>query len=168
MSTLDPLCSLDEALKQLMPILRRYIHSILVTRSLHANTDDVLQKVLMVLADRWQDCTDTKHAECQAFTTAYRACIDLIRGQRITYELRASDLTNKLEEQFQIPIENLELAKAVHELDDVDRMVIISHYFDKMTFKEIGAVLNKPETTVRKIAERARKKLYKCLLNIGE
>ena len=53
----------------------------------------------------------------------------------------------------------LDLQKALSELDSVQREVVVLHYFEGFSLREVGEILERKENSVQVIAHRARAKL---------
>jgi len=51
--------------------------------------------------------------------------------------------------------------QALRQLKPIFQTVLIYHYYENLSFKEIGKIIGKKETAVRKLAQRAREEFYR-------
>ncbi|RLB05500.1 MAG: FliA/WhiG family RNA polymerase sigma factor [Deltaproteobacteria bacterium] len=74
----------------------------------------------------------------------------------------STDSSNPLEQLEQKELEN-QLVKAIEHLPDKEKLVISLYYYDQLTMKEIGQILNVSESRVSQIHSRAMLRLRNAL-----
>ncbi len=142
----------------------------LATILLHddAESKDVVHDIFARLLDDHSDLRE-ETAESYLLTSVRNRCLNVIRSRQIqerVEHLYLLDLdttitpTERLEEELKI------LLQSVSQLDPpVCRDIIIQHFRDGMTFKEIASHLGVSETTVYKHLRRALSQLRTHLKN---
>ncbi len=58
--------------------------------------------------------------------------------------------------------------QTINRLKPIFQAVLIYHYYENLSFKEIGKILGKKEAAVRKLAQRAREEFYRLYKKFGK
>ena len=126
----------------------------------HADTEDVLQEVLLKYVLRSDVFENTEHEKAWFIRVTLNSCKDylksLVRHQTVPLDLL-------LEERPNISPEYLDVLEAVLSLQKNYRVVIYLHYYEGYTAKEIGKLLNKKENTIYSLLSRGREQLKQIL-----
>lgn len=138
-----------------------------------ADTDDVTQEVFVTIYQKLHSFQGNSSLKSWIYSIAINKCKDHLRSwqsrnKRLMEKLITSSHTSTKEE---ITPEEMALQKdsssalfqTVMNLPIKYREVIILFYFKDFSTKEIGAILNLKESTVRTRLNRGREKLKECL-----
>lgn len=122
----------------------------------HADTEDVLQEVLLKYVLRSDIFESQEHEKAWFIRVTLNSCKDflksLLRRQTVPLELLS-------EESASVTPESLDVLETVLALPEKYKIVIYLHYYEGYTAKEIGALLNKRENTVYSLLSRGRERL---------
>jgi len=122
----------------------------------HADTEDVLQEVLLKYVLRSDIFESQEHEKAWFIRVTLNSCKDFLKSlfRRQTVPL---DLLS--EESASVTPESLDVLEAVLALPEKYKIVIYLHYYEGYTAREIGALLNKRENTVYSLLSRGRERL---------
>lgn len=107
------------------------------------------------------------------YRIAYHACIDALKRNRqytvsedasTFWESWVGEEDNALE-QMVTQDRNATLRKAIDNLPTDEQTILMMHYFEELSLKEIATVVNLSLTNVKVKLHRSRKKLYELLEN---
>ena len=122
----------------------------------HADTEDVLQKVLLKYVLRSDVFASAEHEKAWFIRVTLNSCKDLLKS---LFRKRTVPLELLAEESASVLPENLEVIEAVLALPERYKLVIYLHYYEGYTAKEIGKLLNKKENTIYSLLSRGREQL---------
>lgn len=156
--------------------LVRYIAFQLTRNS--ADADEVLQDVFVQVQKSLKDLKDPKNLKAWISRITYSKAKLLFRSRKDVYldSDKIEVLYNKLEDRMEyLPSEKAKyqanfdvLYKCILTLSDDYREVISLFYFGQMSLKEIIAILNIPEGTVKSRLLYAKKNLRKAIVAYEE
>ena len=126
----------------------------------HANTEDVLQAVLLKYVLRSDVFENTEHEKAWFIRVTLNSCKDYLKS---LFRHQTVPLDLLLEESPNISPEYLDVLEAVLSLPENYRVVIYLHYYEGYTAKEIGKLLNKKENTIYSLLSRGREQLKQIL-----
>ena len=126
----------------------------------HADTEDVLQEVLLKYVLRSDVFENTEHEKAWFIRVTLNSCIDYLKS---LFRHQTVPLDLLLEERPNISPEYLDVLEAVLSLQKNYRVVIYLHYYEGYTAKEIGKLLNKKENTIYSLLSRGREQLKQIL-----
>ncbi len=90
----------------------------------------------------------------------------LLRNRVITEDIDDyTDITDDIDiiDEIQHRDDRIILSRAIKSMDEIYSYVIVAHYINEMSVKEISEELNLPEKTIYTRLRRARQALYKIL-----
>lgn len=163
-------------------LINRYTSSIFNFTVRLTNKNDAPDIVQDTFIKAWKNIKkfDFKKASFKTwiFTIARNTTIDSLRKKKSILFSEILDLEKDETFADNIPDENLLPDEALQKLEDTETLnmaleklnpkykeILILHYQEEMTFKEIGYILNKPLNTIKSIHHRTIKELKKILLN---
>lgn len=157
----------EQIYKQYKPKVFGYI----VSRTNDINTaEDICADVFLKIYDKLDSFDSTKASiSTWIYTITHNTVVNYYRGIHETteYEQELPDINNQTEEQF-INKENLELlAKALEQLEERERDVIIFHYYSRLTLKEIGLKMGYSYSYMKILHNKALDNLKQKLLKMG-
>lgn len=126
----------------------------------HADTEDVLQEVLLKYVLRSDVFENTEHEKAWFIRVTLNSCKDYLKS---LFRHQTVPLDLLLEESPSISPEYLDVLEAVLSLQKNYRVVIYLHYYEGYTAKEIGKLLNKKENTIYSLLSRGREQLKQIL-----
>ncbi len=126
----------------------------------HADTEDVLQEVLLKYVLRSDVFENTEHEKAWVIRVTLNSCKDYLKS---LFRHQTVPLDLLLEERPNISPEYLDVLEAVLSLQKNYRVVIYLHYYEGYTAKEIGKLLNKKENTIYSLLSRGREQLKQIL-----
>lgn len=126
----------------------------------HADTEDVLQEVLLKYVLRSDVFENTEHEKAWFIRVTLNSCKDYLKS---LFRHQTVPLDLLLEERPNISPEYLDVLEAVLSLQKNYRVVIYLHYYEGYTAKEIGKLLNKKENTIYSLLSRGREQLKQIL-----
>jgi len=134
----------------------------------HLRDSDAAKDVVQdTFAKVWvkRDNIDGKKIKSYLFTTAYNTLIDYTRKQKFTEEVEVID-----KHYSQGPIKNMDLQETLHkaldQLPEIQRSVILLRDYEGYDYAEIGKITNLKESQVKVYIFRARKRLKQILVSV--
>ena len=130
------------------------------------NEDDAYDVLQEALIKMYKNITKLENKEAFLFWSRriiVNCCYDLINKNK-----KIVDMTNKLVDTFEETREDIyncedELVKKLEQLDPDLRLTVTLYYYNDLSTKEIGEILEIPVGTVKSRLSRARGKLYEIL-----
>ena len=130
------------------------------------NEDDAYDVLQEALIKMYKNITKLENKEAFLFWSRriiVNCCYDLINKNK-----KIVDMTNKLVDTFEETREDIyncedELVKKLEQLDPDLRLTVTVYYYNDLSTKEIGEILEIPVGTVKSRLSRAREKLYEIL-----
>ena len=100
---------------------------------------------------------------------AINCCKNIIRTQwfRNARNNLEENMVNAPESPIEDFLEKDSISRAIMELNENDRKIIILYYYQELSMKEIAGIIGKSENTTIQRLNRARKKLRNILLEVG-
>lgn len=100
---------------------------------------------------------------------AINCCKNIIRTQ--WFRNARNNLEEHMVNATESPIENFlekdSISRAIMELNENDRKIVILYYYQELSMKEIAGIIGKSENTTIQRINRARKKLKNILAEVG-
>lgn len=153
-----------QLVEPLIPALRRYARSLLGDRS---SADDLVQDCLERAISRWHQRRPDGNARTWLFTILHNLAVNQLRQKaRRGTHLSIDDVA---EDSFARPapqedtIRQAELLRALGELPDDQRSVLLLVSIEDMSYAEVAQVLEIPMGTVMSRLSRAREKLLRSI-----
>lgn len=100
-----------------------------------------------------------KYFSTWLFRILIRECYKLLRKQKKELPYEDEVLLEKLESKDDTALETSYIKEALAKLKPAYQIAIILFYYHDLSIKDISAVLEKPESTIKTHLRRARKKL---------
>lgn len=122
----------------------------------HADTEDILQEVLLKYVLRSDVFQNIEHEKAWFIRVTINACKDFLKS---LFRHSAIPLELLSEEAASITPEHSEVLEAVLSLPEKYKDAIYLHYYEGYTAKEIGILLNKKENTIYSLLSRGRELL---------
>lgn len=130
------------------------------------NEDDAYDALQEALIKMYRNITKLESKEAFNFWSRriiVNCCYDLINKNK-----KVVDITTKLTETFEETREDIydcedELVKILEQLEPDLRLTVTLYYYNDLSTKEIGEILQIPIGTVKSRLSRAREKLYEIL-----
>ncbi|MFA5076106.1 MAG: sigma-70 family RNA polymerase sigma factor [Patescibacteria group bacterium] len=142
-----------------------------------AEAEDITQEVFIKVWRNLQKFDQTKNFKTWLYKIAYNTCIDFLRRQKaipfseFEDEAGRNPIVDNLADPAPLPPELFErqdlaaqLTAAIDQLPLKDRTVVLLHYQNQLTFREIADALDQPLNTVKSRYQRALFVLKKHLL----
>ena len=156
--------------KELQKLFKQHYRQMyrLATTLLHDDTEskDVVHDIFAQLLDDHRDLRE-ETAETYLLTSVRNRCLNVIRSRQIqerVQHLYLLDLDTTITPTERLEEELRALHKGVDQLDPpIYRDIIMQHFRDGITFKEIACRLGVSETTVYKHLRRALSQLRQQL-----
>ena len=134
----------------------------------HLKNKDAAKDVVQdTFAKVWvkRDNIDGQKVKSYLFTTAYNTLIDATRKQKYTEEF------DTIDKHFsQAPVKDMDLQSVLHkaldQLPEIQRSVILLRDYEGYDYAEIGKITNLKESQVKVYIFRARKKLKQILVSV--
>ncbi len=123
-----------------------------------ADCEDAIQTAILQAYEHLPQLRDRKKFRGWCMRIVKHACYDLLRKRRDTLPLNEELAADTL------PVENLDLYRALTHLRAESRIVLVLHYSEQYTQKEIAEILNIPAGTVASRLSRARNELRNLLM----
>jgi len=143
--------ALADAIAALTPELYRYAAGILLSR---ADAEDAVQAAFLSF---WRHRTSVRSPDAvraYLYRCTYRACVDIIRRNRLFLPLPRQEDTRVLSETMQTALSRLSAA---------ERAIVYERAVLETPYADLAAHLGLREDNVRKKYERAKKKLAALL-----
>ncbi|HDL74908.1 MAG TPA: RNA polymerase sigma factor [bacterium] len=126
--------------------------------------EDLTSEVFLRGWKSFQEKEDIKNINAFLYQIARNLVVDYYRqkGKAQVVSIETWEITDEetdLESDAVFQSELKEIQKAISKLKDDYQNVIIWHYLDELSIKEIARILDKPEGTVRVMLHRALKSL---------
>lgn len=138
---------------------RLYAHAAVILRSA-SDAEDAAEEAVYQLFKRTKPFESEEHCRAWLIRVTVNASLKILRRRKRFTDSEAE--LEKLTSQFEYP-EQSELFIAVSELAEKYKTVILLHYYENMSAKEISKTLKISVTAVTTRLERARKQLKKKL-----
>ena len=130
------------------------------------NEDDAYDVLQEALIKMYKNITKLENKEAFLFWSRriiVNCCYDLISKNK-----KVVDITTKLTENFEETREDIydcedELVKILEQIEPDLRLTATLYYYDDLSTREIGEILQIPVGTVKSRLSRAREKLYEIL-----
>lgn len=130
------------------------------------NEDDAYDALQEALIKMYKNITKLENKEAFNFWSRriiVNCCYDLINKNK-----KVVDITTKLTENFEETREDIydcedELVKILEQIEPDLRLTATLYYYDDLSTREIGEILQIPVGTVKSRLSRAREKLYEIL-----
>lgn len=139
-----------------------------------SHREQALDVVQEVFARTWQYLSEGKEIDNMKsflYTSAYRSVVDFYRKKKSTsLDLMRDEGFDLADDKGDVPllsVDSEKILKAVHELDDNYREIILLRYINELGPKEIGEVLGLSENVVSVRIHRGLQKLRE-ILHINE
>lgn len=157
----------ENSLKMLIDKYTSSIYNFISRFVKDAQRDDVVQEVFIKV---WKNLENFDKEKSQfktwLFVIARNTTTDYLRKKKMilfsSLDKEEENFGESIEDEIILPDEALQklqdkelLDKVLNELKDEYRTVILLHYQEDMSFKEIGEVLGKPLNTVKSYHQRA-------------
>jgi len=138
--------------------IRRYLFFKLPTAQ---DADELTSEVFL---RGWEFSTSTRveHAGALFFQIARRLISDFYRANKEMVPLGGLQLEAE-RETFEEKSEVWQIAKSLHKIKDEYRELIILHYLNDMSVKEIATIFDKTPNNIRVSLHRARKALKRVV-----
>ena len=152
--------ALEELIRHFYPDVYRYIYLKLTIKE---DAKDLCQEVFLRFIRQIPMYHDKGKLVNYLYTIAYSVCMDYFRKQKFMddfddYENQIAD-PKDLHEDVLRQIQSEQLQKLLIKLSFLEQDVIIFHFYQQKTFKEISHILNEPEETIKSRYYRALRKL---------
>jgi len=139
------------------------------------DAEDVTQDAFIRLWQNWE-AVNSKKRKAWLIRVTHNRCIDLIRNkratiiqQRINSDMDLDKMTSHDQNRPDQRIEEKEiqenLLKAMDQLQETTKSMLLLHYYQGMTFENIGQILEMKPNTVKVAVHRGRKRLREILSN---
>jgi RNA polymerase sigma-70 factor (ECF subfamily) len=128
-------------------------------------TSDIVQESFVRLWRNWHSYESETHRIRSLYTIARNLTTDYFRTKHRTIPLGdydVMDTTDRADDTTDTSIEQDRLARALSQLSDIDRDIVVGHSIDEQSYRDLSRIHNKPEATIRKIHSRALQKLTKA------
>ena len=125
-----------------------------------ADAEDVFSQVWLIYFKKERTFESEEHRKAWLIRVTINAAKELLSQQRPTEELN-EQMVSQTKELMQEDI--MDLRSAMEKLDDKYREVICLFYLQDMSVREIAAVLDRNENTVKVQLSRGRDKLRQML-----
>ena len=142
--------ALADAIDTLSPELYRYAAGILLSS---ADAADAVQNAFIALWKHRGSVRDPAAVRAYLYRCTYRACVDIIRMNRLFLPLPRQDCCPLSEE----------MTAALEKLSAMERAIVYERAVTETPYADLAAHLGIREDSVRKKYERAKKKLAKYL-----
>ena len=142
--------ALADAIDTLAPELYRYAAGILLSS---ADAADAVQNAFIALWKNRTSVRDAQAVRAYLYRCTYRACVDIIRVNKLFLPSPRQD-SRPLSE---------EMTEALEKLSTAERAIVYERAVLDTPYAELAAHLGMREDSIRKKYERARKKLAKYL-----
>lgn len=155
--------SFDNIVEEYTNLIFNYCFRML--RNKH-EAEDAVQEIFIKAYKAWIKESNIVSLVSWLYRIAYNHCLNIIRRRRLfefinlTEEI-PSEQTSSKDDVVEGTLSE-ELKYALSKLSPEQRTVVILRVIEEMEYEEIGAILNKKSENVRKIYERAKKKLQSC------
>jgi len=132
------------------------------------DAEDVSQEVLLEVTKGISKVEAPRQFKVWLYRVALHSSLNLKQARARRVELARRVAVMPLTEGAPVdPEERAALMRAIGDLDDPSRCMLIEHYFDKLTLEEIGAREGVSAVAVFKRLDRARETLRRALIGAG-
>jgi len=139
--------ALADAIDTLSDELYRYAAGILLSA---ADASDAVQTAFVRLWMKRASVRDASAVRAYLYRCTYRACIDILRRNRLFVPMPRQECTRPLSD---------ELTAALKRLTPAERAIVYGRAVEEIPYAVLAEQLEMKEATVRKKYERAKKKL---------
>lgn len=115
--------------------------------------EDAIQTAILQAYEHLPQLHDKKRFRAWCMRIVKHACYDLLRKRRDMLPLNEELVTDEL------PVENIDLYRALTRVRAESRVVLVLYYSEQYTQKEIAEILDIPAGTVASRLSRARTEL---------
>ena len=134
-----------------------------------AEADDLTQQTFLMALQRVHQLREPSRAKAWLFAVL-RSCF--LKGCRKRVPLSAGSLELDIgmipEEVSELEVDSEQLQKALNELSEEFRLVLVMFYFEQLSYKEIASALEVAKGTVMSRLARAKRQLrYKLISTAG-
>ena len=134
-----------------------------------AEADDLTQQTFLMALQRVHQLREPSRAKAWLFAVL-RSCF--LKGCRKRVPLTAGSLELDIgmipEEVSELEVDSEQLQKALNELSEEFRLVLVMFYFEQLSYKEIASALEVAKGTVMSRLARAKRQLrYKLISTAG-
>ena len=145
------------------------------------DAEDMTAETFLRAYQGWSELLDPESVRAWLFRIAYNRCIDLIR-QRQRYQTIPLDTTtvDEMTQEFTLPVDLTEsplkglirsesaelLQEALLRLRPIDRTVLVLGELEDTPNREIAKIVQRSETAVKSLRQRARKALRDEVLRL--
>ena len=152
--------ALEELIHRFYPDIYRYIYLKLTIKE---DAKDLCQEVFVRFIHQIPMYRDNGKLINYLYRIAYSVCMDYFRKQKFLddfeeYENQIPDSKN-LHDDVLKQIQSELLQKLLIKLSLSEQDVIVFHFYQQLTFKEIASILNEPEETIKSRYYRSLRKL---------
>lgn len=139
---------------------RLYSHAAMIVGNKH-DAEDAAEEALYRLYCRKKPFNDDEHAKAWLIRVTVNAALKMLRRRKFT---AGGDISEheELSVDFEYP-EQSEVYEAVKKLPVKYRTVILLHYYEDMSTKDISRILKIPQSTVTTRLSRGREQLRTLL-----
>lgn len=137
--------------------------------------NDALHDVFLKVFGRIKSIKDNTKLEAWTNTICYNHCMDFFRDKLKEKESNLSSEIHEYSENLILTIEaykhsedlNANLKSALNDLKEIDRLILVMHYWEGQSISEIADALDLGESAVKMKLSRSREKLKTNLKNNG-
>ncbi len=130
----------------------------------HADAEDIAQEVLVRLLMYQPVFASQEHEKAWMLRTAMNLCKDLLKSKWRTSTVGIETVPAAERSYFQVPcVENDDTLWALLELPERYRNALYLFYYEDYSIREIAAILEEPENTVKTNLRRSREALKQKL-----
>ncbi|MFA6999588.1 MAG: sigma-70 family RNA polymerase sigma factor [Candidatus Paceibacterota bacterium] len=165
----------EDSLRMLIDKYTSSIYNFISRFIKDAQRDDIVQEIFIKVWKKLESFDAEKSQfKTWLFVIARNTITDYLRKRKIilfsSLDKEEENFGENIEDEIILPDEALQklqdkelLDKVLNELKEEYRAVLLLHYQEDMSFKEIGEVLGKPMNTVKSYHQRALKVLHQKL-----
>lgn len=132
--------------------------------------EDALQEVFMKFYVNIDRIKNIKSVKSMLYKITHNYCVNIIRRQNILKFIKLNDEIKY--DNFTVENEIIKkeiknsLTAAIQKLTAVERSVVILRFVEEMSYDEISEMTGKKSANLRKIFERAKKKIQKNMCDM--
>lgn len=126
---------------------------------------DAIQESLINIYENIHTLKNEKYFKTWMTRIVINQCYHLVYKQRLNKEKIAKIEAQALafEDEYVLNLDKTEMEKALNDLEEELRLVIVMYYYNGFATKDIAKVLEIPKGTVQSRLQRSREKLYNML-----
>lgn len=125
------------------------------------DVEDVLQEVMLKVLQKAPVFRDKEHEKAWLLRVTMNLCKDMLRYRHRRQYLPIDELA------LEADTEDKELLQEIAALPPKWKMVLLLHYVEGYSLKEIAGILSVSENAVKKRMQRAKKGLKERIMKIG-